>query len=92
LFGVLTANSLEPSLDNASGRTCPLSNAMNEGAATAGVIVVASHNAPLASIQCSGRATPPERLNMSSLRSQVFSVVPCSGMTDARAGGTVRAE
>src|SRR5689334_13558696 len=30
-FGVLTANSLLPSGDMATGRTCPLSNSRNEG-------------------------------------------------------------
>src|SRR5687768_6337634 len=65
LFGVLTANNFEPSADNASGRTWPLSNSMKDGAADAeSETIAARNNAPPAINHRPQRATPPERLTM----------------------------
>jgi len=62
LFGVLTANSLEPSLDSASGRTWPLSNATNDGAANAVGVTIAVNNK--AASRRPARATSPSPLLM----------------------------
>src|SRR5687768_14309047 len=65
LLGVLTANNFEPSADNASGRTWPLSNSMKDGAADAeSENIAASNNAPPAINHRPQWATPPERLTM----------------------------